>query len=107
MDFNEDYDDFEGLPRIKNMPIARSSHSWKPKPKERSSSKNDQILEQMDEIREYNFTYEASRHERAWILDSLGIFHDLQWFTDIIRLVKGGKEASLDFGFAGDRKSVV
>ena len=95
MDFNEDYDDFEGLPRIKNMPIARSSHSWKPKPKERSSSKNDQILEQMDEIREYNFTYEASRHERAWILDSLGIFHDLQWFTDIIRLVKGGKEATV------------
>jgi RIO kinase 1 len=49
----------------------------------------------MDEIREYNFTYEASRHERAWILDSLGIFHDLQWFTDIIRLVKGGKEATV------------
>ncbi len=61
----------------------------------KSSSKNDQIVEQMDEIRKYNFTYEASRHERAWILDSLGIFHDLQWFTDIIRLVKGGKEATV------------
>ena len=95
MDFNEDYDDFEGLPRIKNMPTGRSSLPWKSKPKAKSSSKHDHILEQMDEVREYNFTYEASRHERTWILDSLGIFHDLQWFTDIIRLVKGGKEATV------------
>ena len=95
MDFYEEYDDFEGLPRIKNMPIDRSSRPCKSKPKQKSSSKNDQIVNQMDEIREYNFTYEASRHERAWILDSLGIFHDLQWFTDIIRLVKGGKEATV------------
>jgi RIO kinase 1 len=95
MVFYEDYDDFEGLPRIKNMSIDRSSRPWKSKPMAKGSSKDDQIAEQMDEIRKYNFTYEASRHERAWILDSLGIFHDLQWFTDIIRLVKGGKEATV------------
>jgi RIO kinase 1 len=49
----------------------------------------------MDEIRDYKFSYEASRHERDWILNSLGIFHDMQWFSDILRLVKGGKEASV------------
>ncbi len=31
MDFYEDYDDFEGLPRIKNMSIDRSSRPWKSK----------------------------------------------------------------------------
>jgi RIO kinase 1 len=95
MEYYEEYEEFEGLPRIKNMPPYRPTQLWKSKPKAKSGTRHDQLVEQMDEIREYSFTYEASRHERAWILDSLGIFHDLQWFTDIIRLVKGGKEASV------------
>ncbi|HWQ84390.1 MAG TPA: RIO1 family regulatory kinase/ATPase [Anaerolineales bacterium] len=40
-------------------------------------------------------TYNPSRHERVWILDSLSDFYDQQWFGDILRQVKGGKEASV------------
>lgn len=42
-----------------------------------------------------DFSYNASRHEREWIVNSLGGFYDQQWFDDILRLLKGGKEASV------------
>jgi RIO kinase 1 len=41
------------------------------------------------------FTYQASRHERQWLKDSLGGFFEHQWFQDVLRLLKGGKEASV------------
>ena len=40
-------------------------------------------------------TYNASRHERVWIADALTHFYHQQWITDILRQVKGGKEASV------------
>ena len=43
----------------------------------------------------YQFSYAASRHEAAWLLDSLSDFYDQKWFDDILRAVKGGKEASV------------
>ncbi len=43
----------------------------------------------------FNFTYQASRHERAWIEDSLGSFRQQQWLDDVVGLVKGGKEATV------------
>lgn len=98
MDNYEDFEDLQGLPRIKNMPLDRTRNQWKLKPQQNSKLQENHLkalIEQQDEIRDYVFSYEASRHERAWILNSLGIFHDLQWFSDVIRLVKGGKEASV------------
>jgi RIO kinase 1 len=44
---------------------------------------------------EFVFSYHASRHERAWIMDSLTPFYDQQWIADVTRLVKGGKEATV------------
>jgi RIO kinase 1 len=44
---------------------------------------------------EFVFSYNASRHERAWILDSLTPFYDQQWIADVTRLIKGGKEATV------------
>ena len=43
----------------------------------------------------FSFSYDASRHERKWIIDSLGNFYDQKWVNDVLRLVKGGKEASV------------
>jgi len=98
MEYLEDFEDFEELPKIKNMPVARLSEPKKHKHQVNTRSKDDRtasLIEQRDETRDYNFTYKASRHERSWILNSLGVFHDLQWFSDVLRLVKGGKEASV------------
>lgn len=43
----------------------------------------------------FSFTYKASRHEAGWLLDSLGAFYEQKWISDVLRLIKGGKEASV------------
>lgn len=98
MEYYEDYEDFADLPNIKNMPDTRPFRAKKVNPKIKNNSRRDDLAiytEQSDEIKEYNFSYDASRHEREWIVNSLSTFHDMQWFSDILRLVKGGKEASV------------
>ena len=45
--------------------------------------------------REFKFTYKAARFEEAWLLDSLSNIADHQWISDVLRKVKGGKEASV------------
>lgn len=98
MEYYEDYDDLADLPKIKNMPDTRPFRVKKVNPRDKKNSRRHDLAEfyeQRDEIREYNFSYDASRHEREWILNSLGTYHDMQWFSDILRLVKGGKEASV------------
>lgn len=45
--------------------------------------------------REFQFTYKAARFEEAWLLDSLVQMADHQWISDVLRKVKGGKEASV------------
>jgi len=53
------------------------------------------IQSQDDSRRSFEFTYQASRHEQGWLLSSLGAFYERGWITDILRMVKGGKEASV------------
>jgi RIO kinase 1 len=53
------------------------------------------IGEQDDSRRSFKFTYEAARFEEWWLLDSLGDFYVHRWITDVLRRVKGGKEASV------------
>lgn len=40
-------------------------------------------------------TFGASRHERQWIIDSLGSFYDNNLIMDVLAQVKGGKEATV------------
>ncbi len=54
-----------------------------------------QVAAQADSLEVFNFTYQASRHERGWIVDSLGGFYEQRWLDDVLRLVKGGKEANV------------
>lgn len=98
MQYFEEFEDFEDLPKIKNMPASRPERRRKARSKKNIHKREEEtaaFLQQRDDLRDYTFSYEASRHERQWILDSLGYFHDMQWFSDVIRLVKGGKEASV------------
>lgn len=44
---------------------------------------------------EYNFTYKASRHERLWLSQSLNEFYDDHLISDVLHIVKGGKEANV------------
>ncbi len=45
--------------------------------------------------REFRFTYKAARFEEAWLLDSLVEIAEQEWISDVLRKVKGGKEASV------------
>ena len=44
---------------------------------------------------EFNPTFHASRFERAWILEYLGPFYADHYIADVLRQVKGGKEATV------------
>jgi len=50
---------------------------------------------QDDSSRSFNFTYSAARFEEGWLLESLGDFYEHRWITDVLRSLKGGKEASV------------
>lgn len=55
-----------------------------------------QLVEQGDDTREgFNPSFHASRHEREWILTYLGGFYEDHVISDVLRLVKGGKEANV------------
>jgi RIO kinase 1 len=59
------------------------------------SEENAFISAQDDTRAGFNFTYKASRHEAGWLLASLGAFYEQKWISDVLRLIKGGKEASV------------
>src|SRR4026207_1410305 len=50
---------------------------------------------QDDSRRNFNFSYPAARFEDWWLLESLGDFYEHKWITDVLRRVKGGKEATV------------
>lgn len=55
----------------------------------------DFVRAQDDSSGSFKFTYKAARFEEWWLLDSLGDFYEHQWISDVLRRVKGGKEASV------------
>ena len=52
-----------------------------------------EIAEQAEEA--FHMTYKAARHEAVWLESSLEYFFQHKWFDDVLRMVKGGKEASV------------
>jgi RIO kinase 1 len=93
----DEFDDFEGLPPIRNMPRVKSGTGKQRRSKPRSvkypNVVEHALIELSDEEENFDFSYAASHHEREWILNSLGGFYEGQWLDDVVRLVKGGKEA--------------
>lgn len=93
-----DFDEFEllddGISKyaIRNIPGRARRNPGKlqahavPRPK----LSEPEIVEQDDS---FSFSYHATRHERVWIYDALKGFHDGRWLDDVLRLIKGGKEA--------------
>ena len=47
-------------------------------------------------------SYNATRHERAWISQALGLYFAQGLLTDVLRLAKGGKEAKVYLCTASD-----
>jgi len=93
-DLFDEMDDNEQLNQILNKdkrpPRVTGRH-----PKQPSDSDLKFIHEQDDSSGNFHFTYKAARFEEWWLLESLGAFYEHKWISDVLRRVKGGKEASV------------
>jgi RIO kinase 1 len=99
-DYFERLDDEDGADALayKNR---RPQRVYPRKPK-KLSAQTDEFVGQQDDTRgRFKFTYQAARFEEGWLLDSLGGLYEHQWISDVLRRVKGGKEASVYLCRAG------
>jgi RIO kinase 1 len=72
----------------------------KPKAKHTPKKAQDAILSELaDETAEmegdFKTTYRPSRYEAGWLMESLGPLFQQELITDVLALVRGGKEASV------------
>jgi RIO kinase 1 len=70
------------------------------KPGHRPKRSRDEILAELtDDLADvelgFQTTYRPSKHEGSWLLSSLYTFYDEGLVTDVLALVKGGKEANV------------
>lgn len=88
--------DLDELPKNRAFARLRLKSRVKKQPKTgRKTAVPAPVAEVTNETDEFKFTYRAARHESEWLLNSLGGFYDQQWFDDVLRMIKGGKEASV------------
>jgi RIO kinase 1 len=71
-------------------------------PKKATYNERAFLQKQDDTGSSFQFTYQAARFEEAWLLESLGNFYEHRWISDVLRKVKGGKEASVYLCRAGE-----
>ncbi|TFG70053.1 MAG: hypothetical protein E4H27_06440, partial [Anaerolineales bacterium] len=96
-DTSDKYDDYEALfdPQKANRRLGRRQqphHTPKIQPSE--------IIEDLAEDPQgleggFNPTYQPSRYERGWLLDSLRSFYAQTLISDVLAQVRGGKEANV------------
>ncbi len=99
----EQLEDLEDIPGIRNVPdeLLRFPNQNKSRP--RQKKQQDETIELVEQENDLNFSYNASKHEKEWLIGSLEDFYRQQWFDDVIRLIKGGgKEASVYQCLAND-----
>lgn len=73
------------------------------RPKKLSAANQQFVQKQDDSHRTLDFTYKPARFEEGWLLDSLGYFFEQKWISDVLRKVKGGKEASVYLCRSGEQ----
>jgi len=74
--------------------LTKSGANHKPK-KTRGQILADLTDDTSDVDLSFHTTYKPSRHEEGWLLSSLQSLYDEGLITDVLSLVKGGKEASV------------
>lgn len=85
------YDQWDFVPKIKNVPPQRNRKAMFTWPKQPDLTN---LVEEEDRA-VLKFTYRASKSEVDWLNNSLGAFYQQEWFDDVLRIIKGGKEASV------------
>ncbi len=90
------YELYNELDDLDTNEVPRSQKQVFRKRESKKAETDARLFVRAQEIsKEFNFTYKAARFEEAWLLDSLVEIAEHQWIADVIRKVKGGKEASV------------
>lgn len=86
------------LPKIRNLPPRKHSKNRKIKSNFKRKKSEVQIkssLSELPERIEFSYNVKPESHESKWLQDSLGPMIKIGWISDILRQIKGGKEASV------------
>lgn len=86
----------DAIPRIRNGAEPRRK-AGKPREVQHEPKKEvGQVIGELsDGKEELEFSYKAKLHEAKWIHESLDELYYMGWLDDVLRVVKGGKEASV------------
>ncbi len=90
VDFFEDLEDSD-----EEHPLSSQKHLQRKRESKKNETDARLFVRAQELSREFQFTYKAARFEEAWLLDSLFDIAEHQWISDVLRKVKGGKEASV------------
>ena len=95
IEFFDELDDEDALDAYLQFDTHRS-RNIKGRISKKLEAEEDAFIRAQDTTRQnLKFTYKAARFEEGWLLDSLIGFFEHQWISDVLRKVKGGKEASV------------
>ncbi len=93
MDFDPEIDDAEDAAysytiKTRDIPSRRG--------KQRKKATPDKLLQEVDPtLQSFKPTFTSSRQEQAWFIPYLGPFYEELLISDVLRLVKSGKEANV------------
>lgn len=90
VEFFEDLEDSD-----EEHPLSSQKHLQRKRESKKNETDARLFVRAQELSREFQFTYKAARFEEAWLLDSLFDIAEHQWISDVLRKVKGGKEASV------------
>jgi RIO kinase 1 len=88
----EQFDDMDELPsRVQiKKPVDLRRHNTKAQP-----TVDNQLQDNIVSVDDFPFSYTPSKFEGKWLTASIGGFYEEHWFDDVLRMIKGGKEASV------------
>ncbi len=95
------YDDFESYEELFDpmQTDRKARRKRKPKAKHKPKKSREEIIEELTDPMALeaglSTTYQPSRYEEGWLLQSLRTFYDQQLINDVQAVIKGGKEASV------------
>jgi RIO kinase 1 len=111
-------DDIDDNIPVQNVHSKRASRVDDPRRKDKNKRANAHVIAELLEHDDktgavamgagsgFAPSFGASRHERRWIIDSLGGFHENHQIIDVVAQVKGGKEATVYCCSAGPAAGV-
>ncbi len=96
-DLNKHFDDLDDNEWQGGPPVpAHTTRNLKPRLRKKLEAEEQSFIAAQDSSRgTFQFSYKAARFESWWLLESLNDFYRDHWITDVLRRVKGGKEASV------------